>query len=101
MTPYRNNNTINFNVLTNGTQFAMYLLMISLYSTQQNIDFTLWHINLALQAHRYICTNTSSTYEASFTRGPETTLLSAACKWQKEKAVENPPPNTSAAFSPA
>jgi len=75
--------------------------MVNICSSQQGVDFAAWPIYLAIQARRYNHTNMSSTYEASFTRGPETTLFSAACKWQKEKVVENPPPNTSAAFSPA
>jgi hypothetical protein len=75
--------------------------MVNFYSSWQRVDFAAWPIYFVIQVRKYNDINMSSTYEASFTRGPETTLFSTACKWQKEKVVENPPPNTSAAFSPA
>jgi hypothetical protein len=57
------------------------------------------HFVHGINNHRII--HMSSTNEASFTRGPITALLYTVYKWQKEKVVENPPPNTSTAFSPA
>jgi hypothetical protein len=65
------------------------------------MDFLSWLIYRAIQVRSYSIIYASSTNEASFTREPKTALLNTACEWQKEKSVENPPPNTSAAFSPA
>jgi len=85
----------------NGTQFAIYFTMVSSNIMRQKKDFLTWFNNLVdvINSHRII--HTSSTNEASFTRGPITALLYTAYKWQKEKVVENPPPNTSTAFFPA
>jgi hypothetical protein len=101
MDPQTAINIINFNRFINGTQFATYFTMTSSNGTRQKKDFHNWSNHLAdvIISHKII--HTSSTNEASFTRGPITALLYTPYKWQKEKVVENPPPNTSTAFFPA